>query len=382
MPLRPPADREELRAWLRLIRSENVGPVTFRELVTRFGDAQRALDALPELARRGGSKRSIKVCSKAAAERELAALHELGAHVLPLGGPDYPARLASVPDAPPLLFARGHTQLLERPAVAIVGARNASANGRKLAREIAAELARQGLLVVSGMARGIDGAAHTGSLAGGTAAVLAGGLDVVYPAEHDELYAEIGERGLLLAENAPGTQPQHRHFPRRNRLISGIALGTLIVEASPKSGSLITARFAGEQGREVMAVPGSPADGRARGCNRLIKQGAVLVETARDVLDALADELRREPEEPAPMTYATGSALPDTLDTDKLESARAAVLELLGATPVAVDDLIRECQLSPPVVATAILELELAGRCQRHPGNRVALSQEDAARTP
>jgi len=382
MPLRPPADRDELRAWLRLIRSENVGPVTFRELITRFGDAQAALDALPELAKRGGSKRSIKVCSKAAAERELARLHELGAQILPLGGPDYPARLANVPDAPPLLFARGNTHLLDRPAVAIVGARNASANGRKLAREIAGELTRRDLLVVSGMARGIDAAAHTGSLAGGTAAVLAGGLDVIYPQEHDELYAEIGERGLLLAENAPGVQPQHRHFPRRNRLISGIAVGAVVVEASPKSGSLITARFAGEQGREVMAVPGSPADGRARGCNRLIKQGAVLVENARDVLDALADELRRDPEEAAPMAYATGTALPDALDTDELESARAAVLELLGPAPVALDDLIRECQLSPPVVATAVLELELAGRCQRHPGNRVALSQEDETGTP
>ncbi|SDF81743.1 DNA processing protein [Limimonas halophila] len=382
MPLRPPANRDELRAWLRLIRSENVGPVTFRDLLTRFGDAQAALDALPELAKRGGSKRAIKVGSKAAAERELAALHELGADILPLGSAAYPARLAAVPDAPPLLFARGNTQLLERPAVAMVGARNASANGRKQAREIAGELARQGMLVVSGLARGIDAAAHTGSLADGTAAVLAGGLDVIYPPEHDELYAEIGERGLLLAENAPGVQPQHRHFPRRNRLISGIAVGTVVVEASPKSGSLITARFAGEQGREVMAVPGSPADGRARGCNRLLKQGAALVENARDVLDALADDLRREPEEPEPMAYATGSALPDALDAEDLESARAAVLELLGATPVAVDDLIRECQLSPPVVATAILELELAGRCQRHPGNRVALYQEDASRTP
>ena len=379
MSLQPPRSRAELCAWVRLIRSENVGPVTCRELIARFGDAYTALDALPELSRRGGRKQAVKIASKASAERELARLDELGVEVIALGGPGYPPRLAQVADAPPLLFARGNVQLLARPGLAMVGARNASANGRRVARELAAELARREFLVVSGMARGIDAAAHTGALADGTAAVLAGGVDVIYPPEHDELYAELAERGVLLAENPVGEQPQARHFPRRNRLISGLSVGTLVIEASPKSGSLITARFAGEHGREVMAVPGSPWDGRSRGCNRLIKEGAALVESAADVVDAVAGRVQREPSEPAGTPYAATGVAPDDLDGAELDRAREAVLTALSPTPVEVDEVIRACHVSPAVAATALLELELAGRCVRHPGNRVALAQEDTA---
>jgi len=364
-------DRAERLAWLRLIRSENVGPISFRHLLRRYGAAAAALDALPELARRGGRKRPVVIPPAAEVAQELDTIESLGARAIALCEPDYPPNLRAVEDAPPLLLCLGHPHLLQKPTVAIVGARNASANGRRLAERIAAELAGQGLVVVSGLARGIDAAAHGGALDGGTVAVMAGGVDVVYPEENAGLYREIIRRGAIVGEMPPGTEPQARHFPRRNRLISGLALGTLVVEAAPRSGSLITARLALEQGREVMAVPGSPLDPRARGCNDLLRQGATLVESAGDVIEAISGPLRTAIEEPEGAEFPGGAPLAPA--DDELEAVRETVIELLGPTPVAVDEVIRRCQVSAPLVQTALLELELAGRVERHPGGRVAL---------
>ena len=261
--------------------------------------------------------------------------------------------------------------MLAGKAVAIVGARNASANGRRLARELAAGLGAADFVVVSGLARGIDAAAHAGALESGTIAVLAGGIDVVYPQENQELYDSIARQGLLVSEIALGTQPQASHFPRRNRLISGLSLGAVVVEAAPRSGSLITARQAADQGREVFAVPGSPLDPRARGCNGLIRQGATLVESADDVIESLAGMLKPPMAEPPERDFGPGKP-PEPPESD-LAACRAIMDDLLSPTPVPVDELIRECQFSPAVVQTVLLELELAGRIERHPGNRVAL---------
>ncbi len=362
---------EERIDWLRLIRSENVGPITFRQLLVRLGNAATALEALPALARRGGRLRPLSVCTRSAAEREIEQLTRMSAQLVAICEPDYPAALAAVDDAPPLIAVQGNTHLLQRLAVAMVGARNASANGRRLAEDFARDIAEEGYLVVSGLARGIDAAAHRGALGGGTAAVIAGGIDVVYPRENESLQAAIREQGVILAELPPGTQPQARHFPRRNRIISGMALGVVVVEAAPRSGSLITARLAMEQGREVFAIPGSPLDPRAQGCNQLIKQGASLVQTPGEVIEVLRpmtasplgerDRRDFEPDE---------TAVPDET---ALTDGRKTIIEMLGPSALGVDELIRQCQLSAPIVHTVLLELELAGRIERHPGNGVAL---------
>ncbi len=370
-------NRDERLDWLRLIRSENVGPVTFRQLLARFGSVGAALDALPELARRGGRKRPIAICSRAVAEGELARLEAAEGTLIALCEPDYPPALAALDDAPPVLGCLGHAHLLRRKAVAMVGARNASANGRRLARQLAAELGEAGFLVASGLARGIDAAAHEGALETGTAAVVAGGVDVIYPEENTGLYEEIRARGVLISEIAAGTVPQARHFPRRNRLISGMTRGTLVIEAAFRSGSLITARFAADQGRDVFAVPGSPLDPRARGCNNLIRQGAVLVESAADVLDVLQDALIPPVEEPKAADFLGLSPSPP--DAAEIAEARGRIEESLGPTAVAVDEVIRECHVSPAIVHMALLELELAGRLERHPGNRVALIAASSA---
>lgn len=361
--------------WLRLIRSENVGPITFAQLVARYGTAGAALEALPDLARRGGRRRPIKICPKAAAEREIEAVERAGARLVARCEADYPALLATLDDAPPLLAVLGHSHLFDRHAVAMVGARNASANGRRLAQQLASGLGDAGLIVVSGLARGIDAAAHEGALKSGTVAVVAGGVDVVYPEQNADLHAAIAEQGAVVSEMPMATVPQARHFPRRNRLISGMTLATIVVEAAPRSGSLITARFAADQGREVLAVPGSPLDPRARGCNRLIRDGATLVESADHVLEALSGSLRAPArEDKAPEYQAEYQAGPAATPTEsEIDAAREAVVELLGPTPVAVDELIRQCQVSAALVQVALLELELAGRIERHPGNRVAL---------
>jgi DNA processing protein len=362
------AERERLDR-LRLIRSENIGPVTFRRLMARYARAAEALDALPALSRRGGRRGAVAICSHDRAEAELDAAAALGGRHVIWGDPDYPALLAQIEDAPPAFTVLGDAALLSRRAVAVVGARNASANGRRFARTIARDLGEAGLVVVSGMARGIDGAAHEGALASGTVAVLAGGADNIYPPEHAALHAAIRERGAILAEQPPGTVPQARHFPFRNRIIAGLSLGTVVVEAAKRSGSLITARLAGDQGREVFAVPGSPLDPRCGGTNDLIRQGAVLTESAADVLDSLPGGSVREmpgraPDELTEAAFENGDS--------GLDDARAKVVEALGPAPVPVDEIVRQCHLSPSVVSTVLLELELAGRLERHPGNQVS----------
>lgn len=357
--------------WLRLIRSENVGPRTFIRLLERFGSAGRALAELPDLAKRGGRARPIVVCPKDAALRELDAADRLGCTVLAACEPGYPRLLAAIDDPPPILYARGNPSLLAKPMIAMVGARNASVNGRNLTRRMAADLGRAGLVVVSGLARGVDTAAHEGSLSAGTVAVLAGGIDVVYPPENQRLYDDIVAMGCAVSEMPPGTQPQASHFPRRNRIVSGMAVGVVVVEASLKSGSLITARMAAEQGREVFAVPGHPMDPRAQGPNDLIRHGATLTEGADDVTAVVLDLLRRPLAEDRRGPFEAAVMAPP--DESALAHARALVLESLGPMPVAVDLLIRECQLSASVVSMVLLELELAGRLERHPGQQVAL---------
>lgn len=364
------SDTERLD-WLRLIRTENVGPITFFRLLERFGSAAAAIAALPDLARRGGRSKPLSVFSRAQAEREIATNTRHGARLIAACEPDYPEMLAAIDDPPPLLSLRGQGHLLRQRAVAVVGSRNASLNGRRFAEKLAAELGQAGLLIVSGFARGIDTAAHAGALATGTAAVMAGGIDVIYPEENTQLYHSLCEQGVVVAETACGTTPQARHFPRRNRVISGMALGVVVVEGTAHSGSLITARLAGEQGREVFAVPGSPMDPRCQGPNALIRQGATLVQSAADILEALPQTL-------SPPLHEDTAALfvnvpPPALDEAALDLARPQIEENLSPTPVGIDDLIRALGLPPAVVAAILLEMELAGRLQRLPGHQVCL---------
>lgn len=359
--------------WLRLIRSENVGPITFYRLLEHFGSAADALEAAPELSRRGGRARSIKVCAKAAALREMETLEEIGAKLIAQGEPDYPPLIAQMEDAPPVISALGHLHLLTKKAIAVVGARNASANGRNFAVRIARELGEAKFLVVSGMARGIDAAAHAGALDSGTVAVLGGGVDVVYPKENGKLYREITGRGAVISEMPPGTRPLARHFPQRNRLISGMARGVVVVEAAPRSGSLITARMALEQNREIFAVPGFPTDPRARGTNNLIRQGATICEGAKDVIAVLKPG-RSTMEDRKHFEFQQVKIKPPA--TEEVEGGRSRIEECLSPAPLTVDEVIRTCQLSPPVVSQVLLELELAGRLERHPGNKVSKIDE------
>ena len=371
-PAPDPLSAAERLARLRLARSESVGPITYRDLMARCGTALAALERLPELARRGGRRPRLRICPQDRASEELAALAALGGRLLTRGEPGYPPALDAIEDAPATIGLLGETALLERPAIALVGARNASANGRRLAARLAAELGAQGLVVVSGLARGIDAAAHEGALESGTLAVVAGGIDVCYPEENRALHEAIRARGLLVGELPPGTRPQARHFPRRNRIISGLAQGVVVVEAALRSGSLITARRALDQGREVFAVPGSPLEPRARGCNALLRDGAAhLVESAADVMAVLEGPFGQRPApSEAPAMRAEAAVWPDE---GQLQGARGRLLDLLGAEPVPVDELVRQCHLSPAAVSTVLLELELAGRLERHPGHRVAL---------
>ena len=366
--IKPLSDERRLD-WLRLIRCENVGPVVFRQLLERYGSPAAALEALPDLARRAGSKRKIRVCAPAEAEAEATAVRKAGAQLVALCEPAYPALLRALDDAPPILCVLGALEALAQPCIGIVGARNASSNGRRMAGRLAADIAEGGFTVASGMARGIDTAAHLGALPRPTVAVLAGGVDVVYPPENESLHAEIQESGAVISEMPLGTVPQARHFPRRNRLISGLSLGVVVVEAAQRSGSLITARFAGDQGREVFAVPGSPLDPRARGCNHLIRDGAFLTESGADVLSQLGTP-------PAPRgTPEAASRSPEPAPTPAPEpgsAERALIEELLGAEPILVDDILRQSALPIAVVHSVLLELELAGRAERHPGNRFA----------
>lgn len=370
----------ERLAWLRLARSENVGPVTFFRLLERFGSAAAAIEALPRLAEAAG--RPLAPAPPGAAERELEAYERLGARLVARGEPDYPERLAAIVDPPPVIAVRGEIGLIGRDAVALVGARNASAAGQRIAEGLAGALGQAGLVVASGLARGIDAAAHRGALETGTVAVLAGGVDRAFPPENAKLYEEILELGAVVAELPPGIEPRAKHFPRRNRIIAGLSLGTVVIEAALRSGSLLTARMALDEGRELFAVPGSPLDPRCRGCNDLIRRGeAALVETAEDVLTALSGMLgartrrirpRRRREASVRSAPAAPALPPGTADSP--DGAREAVLSALGPTPVSVDELVRRCQLSPAIVSSVLLDLELAGHLERHPGQCVSLA--------
>ncbi|MCB1489142.1 MAG: DNA-processing protein DprA [Bauldia sp.] len=363
-------DDEQRLAWLRLIRSENIGPVTFRELINHFGSGLAAIAAVPELAERGG--RRIRLCSVEDAERERDGLARIGAQLVAMGEPDYPPALRHVADAPPLIAARGDTAILSRPIVAMVGSRNASVAGRKFAAQIAAGLGRADYATASGLARGIDAAVHLASLDTGTIAVLAGGLDQVYPPENRELADQIvASGGVHLSEMPFGWVPRGRDFPRRNRIISGVALAVVVVEAATRSGSLITARRAADQGRMVMAVPGSPLDPRAAGSNRLIKDGATMVTELDDILSELSPMLDRYPSGIPEIDEDTPEEPPAPTDVEDRE--RAAILAALGPTPVEVDEIIRFTGARPAAVHLVLLELALAGRLERHPGQRVSL---------
>ncbi|MEO8723355.1 MAG: DNA-processing protein DprA [Sphingobium sp.] len=359
-------DQERLDR-LRLARSQRIGPVTFRQLLARFGSAGAALRAVPDLVRRGGGQ-GITLAEPEQIEREAAQVAKLGAQYLMMGDADYPPLLNEIDNAPSVLILRGDVSLMHQRCIGIVGARNASAAACRFARMIAQDLGRERIVVVSGLARGVDSAAHVGAMAHGTIGVIASGIDIVFPPENAALQEQVANEGLLIAEQPPGAQPLARNFPYRNRIIAGLALGTVVVEAAPKSGSLITARLAGEMGREVMAVPGSPLDPRAQGCNFLIREGATLVQSAADVVEAISgfdDRMVRQPSLPF-------SAMPPEQDVGNRD--RAHIHQLLGQAPVPLDEMIRQSGLSPAIVLTVLLEMELAGRIARHAGARISLA--------
>jgi DNA processing protein len=356
-----PLSDDQRRDWLRLTRAESVGPVAFRYLIDTYGDAARAIGALPRLAERAGRAQPPRVPSPAEAERELAAGAAIGARLLCACEPAFPPLLGALDPPPPVVWAVGDAGLLHGRSVAVVGARNASAAGQRFARTLGHDLGQAGYTIVSGLARGIDGAAHEGSLATGTVAVLGGGPDDIYPSEHADLYRRIIDKGCIVSESPPGYRAQARDFPRRNRLISGLSLGVVVVEAELRSGSLITARLAGEQGREVFAVPGSPMDARAKGANDLIRQGAALCEGAEDVirtLDGIGAGLR----EPPPPAY-----IPPRGDAPDIKLLRR-IEELLSPVPTGWDELARAAGAPGPQVYAALVELSLAGRCELLPG--------------
>ncbi len=354
---------------LRLIRSPNIGPVTYRQLLTRFGNATAALQALPELAARGGGKKFI-VANADQIAREFDSIQKSGAKYLFLGDSDYPDLLAELDNAPPVLTYLGDLGILHRPNVSIVGARNASASACRFARQLAADLGSEGIVVTSGLARGIDTSAHVGALGTGTIAVIAGGIDVVYPPENTELQAAIAGQGLLLAEQPIGTEPRARHFPYRNRIIAGLTLGTVVIEAAPRSGSLITARLANEAGRQVMAVPGSPLDPRARGCNNLIREGATLIQDAFEIAEIVKPIDNRMTRKSEQLTLFSKAPEPTELENGQ---NRQIVTGLLGHTNVSVDELVRQSGLPAQEVQMILLELELAGRLERAAGAKVSL---------
>ncbi|MEM8915613.1 MAG: DNA-processing protein DprA [Pseudomonadota bacterium] len=369
-PIRGKAER---LAAIRLARTERVGPVTYQALLSRFGSASAALDALPSMAKRSGKAKAPASPSERAVQEELDAVSAIGGEVLLIGDASYPSLLSRIEDAPPVLIVRGHTSLLSRPCIGIVGARNASLNGRKLAERLARDLGQAGFIISSGLAKGIDTAAHHGSLATGTIAAMAGGIDVVYPAENKALFDDICDQGIAVSEQRLGTETRAQLFPRRNRIISGLSRGVLVVEAARRSGSLMTARLAADQGREVLAVPGSPLDPRAGGTNQLLKDGAVLVRDVEDVLQEISPHSDPVIDQPPrlfdPLAGADGRSVEEAS-----EAARQAVLDRLTTTPTAVDEVLRDCQLPAPEILMAVLELEIAGLIVRHPGNRISVA--------
>ncbi|MBO6891223.1 MAG: DNA-protecting protein DprA [Roseibium sp.] len=358
-------------AWLRLIRSENIGPRTFRDLLDHTGSAERALDMLPELSNRGGKKR-YRLCRKEDAEAELAAHEKWGARLVALGEPDYPPHLRHIDGPPPLLSVLGGANLSREKTVAIVGARNASLSGRKIAGQFAAGLSEQGFMIASGLARGIDAAAHAASLKHGTLAVFAGGINILYPPDHDRLLAEILDNGGSAISEMPfGWKPRGRDFPRRNRLISGVSLGVVVIEAAKASGSLHTARYALEQNRDIYAVPGSPLDPRSEGANGLIRQGATLVTCVEDVIEGLGGRL--EPTLPLDGHFLEPGPNPAMQPPEPGSRLREEIISALGPTPIDLDELIRFSGAEARDVHVILLELELAGRLERHRGNQVSL---------
>jgi DNA processing protein len=364
----------EKRDWLRLIRTENIGPITFHQLIAHFGTAGAALDAIPELRRRGGIARPGRICTARDAERELRIAERAGVRIAALPEPEYPSLLRQIDAPPPIILMKGDPAIATRPAIAIVGSRSASAAGRQFAATIARDLGEEGVAVASGLARGIDTAAHQAALRSGTIAVVAGGIDVIYPPENAELHAAIAEQGLLISECPLGFQPRGQDFPRRNRIIAGVSLGVVVVEAAERSGSLITARMALEQNREVFAVPGHPLDPRAIGTNGLIKAGAMLITGACDVLEALppsaiSGTVFRESIAPMPEPIIAARQPSPELHS----SERSAVIEALGITPISIDIIVRRTGLEARHVAMALLELDLAGRLERHGQQSVSL---------
>ncbi|MGM0422737.1 MAG: DNA-processing protein DprA [Pseudomonadota bacterium] len=376
-PTASQTDQQTRLDWLRLIRTENIGPVTFNKLIEFYGSAGRALAALPDMAKRGGRSKPLIAYPEKDALAELKQLEKLKGELIIKSDARYPVHLAACEDSPPVLSVLGDTALLQKQGLAIVGARNASLNGRKLAERFAHDIGAEGYPIISGLARGIDTAAHKAGLEHGTIAVIAGGLDVVYPKENQDLYEQIAEYGLLVAESPLGTQPQARHFPKRNRIIAGLSYGVLVIEAAQKSGSLITANMALDYGREVYAVPGSPLDPRAAGTNALLKnQAAHLVTGSRDVLNDLGSQRLFPLREGGNDTGWQGSPVPIAnaaaqCSDDQRAECRSAILDCLSSTPVHCDEIIREIDGPPALVLAILLELELAGRVERHPGNRI-----------
>lgn len=374
------SDRQRIN-WLRLIRTENIGPVAFRDLILFCGSAANAIERLPDLNIRGGGSRPVRVSSLDDAERELEAIERMGARLVGMGEPDYPQQLKNCEAPPPLVTIKGDANVFRKPPVAIVGSRNASVVGARFTEKLARDLGDAGFAIVSGLARGIDAAAHKASMASGTVAVLAGGLDRPYPPENLPIYRAIPENGgALITEMPMGAEPRARDFPRRNRIIAGLSLGLIVIEAAERSGSLISARMAGEMGRTVFAVPGSPLDPRARGTNALLKQGATLVTGADDVIESLAplmpdgsilpnpaqpDLLNQLDEEPAILQ-------PITTDME-----RDLMVDALGPVPVDVDALVRHVGINAGSAQLILLELDLAGRLLRFPGNQVALMPQE-----
>jgi len=363
----PPTPEDEQFARLRLLRSNRVGIVTFNRLLSEHGSAREALRALPQVAQAAGVS-GYKACPEGVIHAELRSARAAGAKLLLRGEAPYPEILSELDDAPPFLWAIGNTALLTRPMISLVGARNASSLGMRMARSLAGDLGTAGMVVVSGLARGIDAAAHLAALDTGTIAIQAGGVDVMYPVENSDLAHQIAEQGLRLSEQPMGLQPTARHFPRRNRIISGLSRATIVIEAAARSGSLITARDALDQGREVMAVPGHPLDARSSGCNMLICDGAMLVRTARDVLEVIGTEGETHPQARA---QSRGAAMPAATPAAKprsLADLHKRILSLLGASPIAEDQLIRDLRAPAAEVAPALMDLELEGHVSRRPG--------------
>ncbi len=359
-----PAERG---AWLRLIRTKRIGPHSFWSLLDRFDSAVEALAALPDLSLRGGAKNPLTPFSSDLAEQEYRQLRSIGGSLLTAADTVYPPLLRQINDPPPVLSVLGQTDQLARPAIAMVGARNASTNGARFASKLAEGLAAENFSIVSGLARGIDAAVHASTVKTGTVAVVAGGVDIIYPREHGDLYRAIVEDSVVIAEMPFGMQPTARHFPHRNRIIAGMSAATVVVEAAHRSGSLITARYAADFSREVCAVPGNPLDPRAEGTNQLLKDGATLVCEAQDILDCLPsiDELHEpSPQQSQPRTLTK-------LSDDDVRKARDALLKVLSPTPCAIDELYRECQVPARLGAAALVELELGGIVERTSGNMV-----------